>query len=246
MKSYENKEFKKIVFDNKDWIKEIPEDYSSKKETMRVICKNNHETIVSTKDLTRKNRAKNCKKCRIESEDEYKKNPNLCLNCNNIILFDTTSKYTRSKSFCSSSCNAIYNNPKRKKEKNKCANSECLNKVNSNKYKYCSVKCQQNHIHKNYISDWQSEKIISETEQISSHIRRYLLEKFDNSCSNCKFNQNNKFTGNSILEVHHIDGNHKNNFEENLTLLCPNCHAMTENFRSRNRGKGRISRRKNS
>jgi hypothetical protein len=36
------------------------------------------------------------------------------------------------------------------------------------------------------------------------------------------------------LEVHHIDGNHLNNELENLQLLCPNCHALTENWRGKN------------
>lgn len=36
------------------------------------------------------------------------------------------------------------------------------------------------------------------------------------------------------LEVHHIDGDHLNSRMENLMLLCPNCHALTENYRSKN------------
>jgi 5-methylcytosine-specific restriction endonuclease McrA len=30
----------------------------------------------------------------------------------------------------------------------------------------------------------------------------------------------------SILEVHHIDKNRKNNELSNLTVLCPNCHSL--------------------
>ena len=37
-----------------------------------------------------------------------------------------------------------------------------------------------------------------------------------------------------VLELHHIDGNHSNNALENLQLLCPNCHAITDNFKSKN------------
>lgn len=33
------------------------------------------------------------------------------------------------------------------------------------------------------------------------------------------------------LEIHHIDGNNKNNILENLQFLCPNCHALTESYR---------------
>lgn len=36
------------------------------------------------------------------------------------------------------------------------------------------------------------------------------------------------------LEVHHIDGDNTNNKIENLQLLCPNCHSMTENWTGRN------------
>lgn len=38
------------------------------------------------------------------------------------------------------------------------------------------------------------------------------------------------------LEVHHIDGNCTNNKEENLQLLCPNCHSLTPNSGSLNKG----------
>lgn len=36
------------------------------------------------------------------------------------------------------------------------------------------------------------------------------------------------------LELHHIDGNRYNNSLSNLKLLCPNCHALTDNYRAKN------------
>ena len=36
------------------------------------------------------------------------------------------------------------------------------------------------------------------------------------------------------LEVHHKDGDKLNNELDNLELLCPNCHAQTENWRGKN------------
>ena len=39
------------------------------------------------------------------------------------------------------------------------------------------------------------------------------------------------------LEVHHKDGDKFNNESDNLILLCPNCHALTDNWR-RKRGCG--------
>ena len=35
------------------------------------------------------------------------------------------------------------------------------------------------------------------------------------------------------LELHHINGNNKDNSLNNLQLLCPNCHALTDNYRNR-------------
>ena len=35
------------------------------------------------------------------------------------------------------------------------------------------------------------------------------------------------------LELHHINGNNKDNSLSNLLLLCPNCHALTDNYRNR-------------
>lgn len=51
-------------------------------------------------------------------------------------------------------------------------------------------------------------------------------------CFNCNLDQ---WLGKSIpLELHHIDGNNKNNNLNNLQLLCPNCHALTNNYRAKN------------
>lgn len=36
------------------------------------------------------------------------------------------------------------------------------------------------------------------------------------------------------LEVHHEDGDSMNNEMDNLKLLCPNCHALTDNYRGKN------------
>lgn len=36
------------------------------------------------------------------------------------------------------------------------------------------------------------------------------------------------------LHLHHKDGDHSNNLLENLELLCPNCHALTDNYGGKN------------
>ncbi|MFH8883825.1 HNH endonuclease signature motif containing protein [Streptomyces californicus] len=42
------------------------------------------------------------------------------------------------------------------------------------------------------------------------------------------------------LEVDHIDGDWRNNLQQNLRLLCPNCHSTTDTYRGRGK-KRRVS-----
>ena len=37
------------------------------------------------------------------------------------------------------------------------------------------------------------------------------------------------------LELHHVNGDNRDNRIENLELLCPNCHALTDNYRGLNK-----------
>jgi hypothetical protein len=78
---------------------------------------------------------------------------------------------------------------------------------------------------------------------VTHYVRRYLLEKFGFACTRCGWNEVNKFSGRTPLEIEHIDGDSENNNESNLTLLCPNCHSLTASFRNLNKGKGRAWRR---
>lgn len=39
------------------------------------------------------------------------------------------------------------------------------------------------------------------------------------------------------LQLHHKDGDHYNNELENLELLCPNCHALTDTFAGKNKNR---------
>ena len=78
----------------------------------------------------------------------------------------------------------------------------------------------------------------------SKHLKRYLMEKFNNRCSQCGWGETNPYTGKIPLELHHNDGDYTNNVEDNLDLLCPNCHALTATYKNANIGKGRKDRQK--
>lgn len=75
------------------------------------------------------------------------------------------------------------------------------------------------------------EKYLNNEKQISSHVlKNKLLKEGIKSrvCEQCGLSewQNDLIP----LELHHIDGNHYNNNLNNLKILCPNCHALTDNY----------------
>ena len=109
---------------------------------------------------------------------------------------------------------------------------------------YCSSICQHDYEYKQYIIRWKNneENGMSGKYQLSNHIKRYLLEKTNNKCEICGWGELNIFTNKIPLEIHHIDGDHTNNKENNLQVLCPNCHSLTDNFKAR--GGGRKDRQK--
>lgn len=153
-----------------------------------------------------------------------------CLNCNKEI--------DKRKKFCNSSCSASYNNkkfPKKKAKEYTCLNCE---KLLTRQGKYCDNNCQSEYQYKEYIKNWKQgiETGMSGEYQISRHIRKYLYSKYDSKCCKCGWNKMNPYTNNIPLEIEHKDGNYKNNSEDNLELLCPNCHSLTDTYAGRNTG----------
>lgn len=110
--------------------------------------------------------------------------------------------------------------------------------------KFCSITCQNEYEYNEYIKRWKNgeENGVSGKYGISRYIRRYLFEKYDSKCQICGWNEENPVTHKVPLQIHHIDGNCLNNKEENLQLLCPNHHSLTETFGNLNEGSKRIYR----
>ena len=64
--------------------------------------------------------------------------------------------------------------------------------------------------------------------RLREHYKKYTGIYY---CERCKLNE---WQGQPIpLEIHHINGDVKDNRLDNLILLCPNCHALTNNYRGR-------------
>jgi len=164
---------------------------------------------------------------------KYNQNPKRCLCCKKAISY----KKRRNK-FCSHSCAAICNNlggrrDGKPREKKICLG--CGKKLKNRQQIFCSNWCHG--VYKRKQSAKNNFK--NSTPQT---IRRYLKETRGIQCEICRLKE---WQGKPIpLQMHHIDGNYKNNVLNNLKLLCPNCHAQTETFGYKNRGNGRYWRRK--
>ena len=111
-------------------------------------------------------------------------------------------------------------------------------------YKYCSNTCQGEFQYELYVKQWRAgEKSgLSNLGLVTPPIKRYLRGKFNNKCCQCGWAEINPRTGEVPLVADHIDGNWRNNTEENLRLLCPNCDALTPTFSALNKGNGRPNR----
>lgn len=80
-----------------------------------------------------------------------------------------------------------------------------------------------------------SEILIDNSEYQSYKLARRLIKEKVKEYK-CEMCGNTEWMGKRIpLELHHINGNHSDNRLENLQLLCPNCHALTINYRGKNK-----------
>ena len=80
------------------------------------------------------------------------------------------------------------------------------------------------------------EEYLCEGIKITSHrLKQRLIREniFEHKCYICNLDE---WMGKPIpLELDHINGDHDDNRLENLRIICPNCHAQTDNYRAKNR-----------
>jgi hypothetical protein len=135
-----------------------------------------------------------------------------------------------------------YSMPMPKKERSNCL--FCGGEPSRPGYKYCSNSCQHEYQYHLFIERWHSgtESGIDSVGIVKRPIKRFLREKFDNKCYLCGWSELNFSTKVVPLVADHIDGNWRNNAEENLRLVCPNCDALSPTFSALNKGRGRPNR----
>lgn len=129
-----------------------------------------------------------------------------------------------------------------RKPRGNCKNCEAV--LNRPEKVFCNVSCQKQYEYTEYIRLWKRGLVSGSNggAGVSAYIRRYLREKFEDSCGYCKWNRKHPATGEVPIEVHHKNGDGSDHREENLIMLCPNCHSLTPSYRGRNRGNGRKNR----
>ena len=161
-------------------------------------------------------------------------NPHACLFCGNVIPKDKNRN-----TFCNHNCRALYWNSKRvitnrkgnpiknrsKYEPHPCEFCGSL----TTKKRFCSRKCN---------GWWNIRKHVESGSGVSkTKLRMYLILVRGHKCEYCGGAMwKNVFIP---LETHHINGKYEDNSIGNLQLLCPNCHALTDNYKARNKGNGR-------
>ena len=122
----------------------------------------------------------------------------------------------------------------------------CTKPVENLRSRFCSNQCQMDAQYRDYIQKWKAGTVTgnrcAEGIQLSGHIRRYLVEKRGERCQTCGWGKRNESSGRVPLTVSHIDGDWRRTTEDNLELLCPNCHSLTPTYGSLNTGRGRPHR----
>lgn len=170
---------------------------------------------------------------------EYEENPSRCLHCKLKIPY----KKRNTNVFCSRSCSAKHNNPTSKRKYplrfcKHCSKSLSSRSTNATCYGECRVEYS--------IREWLAGNIDGSSKySYADYVKVYLVRRSGGVCEMTECNESRvKNDGSTILQVDHIDGDWRNNSKENLRLICPNCHSLTENFGSRNKGNGRAWKKK--
>lgn len=141
-----------------------------------------------------------------------------CLNCKKKFL----QRKNGDQKYCSIECFGLKN---RNRKKIKCSNCKKiiertfsdLEKTKHNIY-FCSRKCKD-----------EGQKIKNGIKEIwpnhyatkgDFYLYKRYIDEGEKFCELC--GEEKKF----ILQIHHKDGNRKNNKKNNLKILCPTCHSL--------------------
>ena len=80
-----------------------------------------------------------------------------------------------------------------------------------------------------------SDILVKDSSYQSAKLRKRLIKEGykESKCEQCKLTLWNECP--IALELHHMNGNNRDNRLENLQILCCNCHAQTDHYRGNNK-----------
>ena len=174
------------------------------------------------------------------NEKEYNKNPKKCFTCKKVMPYKK-----RYNKFCNHSCAAKTTNIGliRARDGRRYRQTECLScGMQTTNPKYCNSKCAGVYRSTVLLENWKNGTISGLDKTlgiVSQWVKNYLRKKYDNKCYLCGWSEINPHTGKVPLVADHIDGNWKNNRENNLRLICPNCDSLQATYGGANKGNGR-------
>ncbi|MCK9434781.1 MAG: HNH endonuclease [Candidatus Cloacimonetes bacterium] len=158
----------------------------------------------------------------------------VCLNCGKILevkyktAIRKTPRCQNEGRFCSNKCSAIYTGKKRKEEHPKIPNLKC---GYCDKWFYlplCRLKEAKGPLR------YCCRKHKDKAQRLDSNIDALRPSHYGNGLSNYRTNAKRTMKWECgcgikreyLLEVHHKDGNRKNNEIANLEIVCPTCHNL--------------------
>ena len=149
--------------------------------------------------------------------DKYNKNPKLCKLCSKPLSYEDN---VRRNDFCDRACYGKYKSrmyglmPRKERS---CA---------------CGAPSVIGRCRKCYCGTTRVEKL--ENARTDRTRRQILIRLHGHKCWSCALTE---WKGLPIpIELEHADGNSDNNSKENLSLVCPNCHALTPTYKGKNKG----------
>lgn len=162
------------------------------------------------------------------------KNTRSCLECGSD-FYSKDSRVLR----CSSSCGTKHGNrikPRRGKIY-RCAVMGCesISRRIRGDIFVCSKECRYIYLVQEWIAGRESG---SSKYSYKPFVKQYLLETYGYRCTLCNICEDRPEVV-EVLQLDHIDGHWDNNSPDNVRMLCPTCHALTDTYGAKNMGNGR-------
>ena len=93
------------------------------------------------------------------------------------------------------------------------------------------IKSEEGQRHYQRMREFLSKKTLPFEELKSwGAIKRRIFRERGRRCESCGWDKENSYNGIVPVQIHHINGDGNDHSRENLIVLCPNCHSLTDSF----------------